>query len=123
MDPTSIEVVAATGGLTGPTTRDRRTIDRNIRRDVLATARYPDLTFVSRTVDGTGPVYAVAGDMTITGMTRPVAVTVRIDGGDLIATSRIHQSDFGIRPYSAMAGAIRLRDDIEFELRLTLPTD
>jgi polyisoprenoid-binding protein YceI len=123
VDPTSIEVVEATGGITGLTTRDRRTIDRNIRQDVLKTARYRDLTFASRSVDGAGPVYEVAGDMTITGRTRPVDVTVRIDGGDLIATSRIRQSDFGIRPYSSMAGTIRLRDDVEFELRLTLPTD
>ena len=60
--------------------------------------------------------------MTITGTTRPVNVDLTVNGSQVNARTSISQKDFGIKPFSAMMGAIKLRDDVEFELTVDLPS-
>jgi polyisoprenoid-binding protein YceI len=64
----------------------------------------------------------VAGNMTITGTTRPVNVSLNVNGTQITAATKISQKDFGIKPFSAMLGAIKLRDDVDFELTVDLPS-
>jgi hypothetical protein len=75
-----------------------------------------------------GPVdfpYLVALELTVRGtaVTRPLAAryenrdgTIRIEG---VGTYRF--SDFGIRPYSAMLGAVRNRDEFHVYVTVNLP--
>jgi len=121
VDSRSIDIVEATGGVKGLSDKDRRDIGKNIDEKVLQTAKYPELKFESTSVSGSEPNFNVAGNMTITGTTRPVNVAVKVDGSAVTATATISQKDFGIKPFSAMLGAIKLRDDVDFELHLTLP--
>jgi polyisoprenoid-binding protein YceI len=83
--------------------------------DFLHCERYPQIRFVSTGASLTGPVdYAVAGDLTIRDVTRPVALRVRYlgtwqtswweDGVDkgpktragFVARTRIDRYDFGV---------------------------
>lgn len=69
----------------------------------------------------------LSGHITIAGVSRPLAVDVAHErAGDHIirarATAAITQSEFGIRPYSAMLGALRVRDMVEIRADLTVPT-
>ena len=65
------------------------------------------------------------GDLTIAGATRPAELTVMIG---LITgrprgtvTTTVVQTDFGIKPYSAMLGALRVRDAVEVRAEVRLP--
>ena len=76
---------------------------------------------VAPTADG----FIVHGDLTIAGTTRPAALTVmtgfttgRPRG---TVTTTVVQSDFGINPYSAMLGALRVRDAVEVRAEVRLP--
>jgi len=122
IDARSIDIVEANGGMKGLSDKDRKDIGKNINDKVLQTSKFPELTFQSTSVSGAEPTYNIAGDMTITGSTRPVNVVLNVTGTDVVATTSISQKDFGIKPFSAMLGAIKLRDDVEFELHLSLPS-
>jgi len=121
IDARSIEIVEAVGGMKGLSDKDRRDIGKNIDDKVLETGKYPQLTFESTSVSGSAPNFNAAGNMTIKGTTRPVNVDINVNGSQVTAKTRISQKDFGIKPFSAMMGAIKLRDDVDFELTVDLP--
>jgi len=122
IDARSIEIVEASGGVKGLSDKDRKDIGKNIDDKVLQTSKFPEITFESTSVSGSEPNFSVGGNMTIVGTTRPVNVALNVDGSKVTATTAISQKDFGIKPFSAMLGAIKLRDDVDFELTLDLPS-
>ncbi|MEO6121330.1 MAG: YceI family protein [Acidimicrobiales bacterium] len=122
IDARSIEIVEAKGGMKSLSDKDRKDITKNIEEKVLQTAKYPELKFESTKVSGSDPNFTVVGNMTIVGSTRPVDVALTVNGSQLTATAKISQKDFGIKPFSAMFGAIKLRDDVDFVLTAELPT-
>jgi len=122
VDARSIDIVEAQGGMKSLSDKDRKDIGKNIDEKVLQTSKFPELTFQSTSVSGSEPSFNVAGNMTIVGNTRPVNVALTTSGTDVMAKTTISQKDFGIKPFSAMLGAIKLRDDVEFELHLSLPS-
>jgi polyisoprenoid-binding protein YceI len=122
IDARSIEIVEAVGGMKGLSDKDRKDIGKNIDEKVLQTGKFPELTFESTSVSGSEPNFNVAGNMTITGTTRPVNVSLNVNGTQITAATKISQKDFGIKPFSAMLGAIKLRDDVDFELTVDLPS-
>jgi polyisoprenoid-binding protein YceI len=122
IDARSIEILEAVGGMKSLSDKDRKDIGKNINEKVLQTSRHPELKFESTSVSGSEPNFNVAGNMTIMGTTRPVNVALAVSGSDVTGTTSISQKDFGIKPFSAMLGAIKLRDDVEFELQVSLPS-
>jgi len=122
VDAKSIEIVEAVGGMKSLSDKDRRDIGKNIDEKVLQTSKHPNLTFESTSVSGSDPSYTAAGNMTIVGNTRPVNVDIKVNGTQVVATTKISQKDFGIKPFSAMMGAIKLRDDVDFEVTVDLPS-
>lgn len=121
IDARSIEILEAVGGLKSLSDKDRRDIDKNINDKVLETGKFPELKFESTSVSGSGSSFNAAGNMTIRGTTQPVNVALAVNGSQVTATTTISQKAFGIKPFSAMMGAIKLRDDVNFELTLDLP--
>jgi polyisoprenoid-binding protein YceI len=122
IDARSIQILEAVGGMKSLSDKDRRDIAKNIDEKVLDTGKFPTLTFESTSVSGSEPNFNVAGNMTIKGTTRPVNVALSVNGSQVAARTSISQKDFGIKPFSAMMGAIKLRDDVEFELTVDLPS-
>ena len=122
VDPSSIEIVEARGGVKSLSDKDRKDIDKNINEKVLETSKFPELKFESTSVSGSEPNFKAAGNMTIKGTTRPVNVDLNINGSTVTARTSISQKDFGIKPFSAMMGAIKLRDDVDFEVTVNLPS-
>ena len=122
IDAASIEIVEAVGGMKALSDKDRKDIGKNINEKVLQTGKFPQLKFESSSVSGSAPKFQAAGNMTIVGNTRPVNVDLNVNGTTVVATTSISQKDFGIKPFSAMMGAIKLRDDVDFELTVDLPS-
>lgn len=95
--------------------RDRRKIEQTIVEDVLHASRHPAICFRAK-LAWSGGVPSVDGDLTLTGRTRPVRVEVRLEGAELVARATLHQPDFGITPYSAMLGTLKIKPDVRVEL-------
>jgi polyisoprenoid-binding protein YceI len=92
--------------------REEREIEATIASTVLRAARFPDIRFTSTDVSRRDDGYDVHGTLTLAGVARPVTVAVRRDGERLVAAVPLHQPAFGIRPYSAMLGTLRVKADV-----------
>ena len=102
----------------------RADVDRSMRApDQLDVARYPTIRFASTRVvaEGDGRL-RVTGRLTLRGVTREVTfpATVALESGTLRgqATVTFLQSSFGYRPYSALLGAIRNKDEVTLHVDL-----
>lgn len=125
VDVDSFEVREGTGGVKPLTDSDRSEIKRNIREKILHTSEHPTITFQSTSVSGSPEALTVDGDLTIMGVTRPATATAAVsDDGDVRGSATVVQSDWGIKPYSALLGALKLADEVAIEVDGTLtPAD
>lgn len=101
--------------------KDRDEIQRRLCDEVFETDRFPEIVYeCSRvTASGSGERYwaALNGNLTLHGVTQVVQVNARvaINGDSLRASGdfSVRQSDFGIAPVTAAAGAIRVKDAVK----------
>jgi polyisoprenoid-binding protein YceI len=104
--------------------KDKKAVDEALKgRDTLDARRYPTLSFRStRTTRAADGALVMTGDFTMHGVTRSVSLPVVLeptaDGVIGTGTLSLKTSDFGIRPYSAFLGAIKVKDEVEIHLRL-----
>jgi polyisoprenoid-binding protein YceI len=88
--------------------------------EVLDSEGHPEIVFKSTAAESIGQGrWAVHGNLTLRGQTRPVTVQVTLKDGRYIGEATVKQTDFGITP-PGKAG-IRAKDEvkIEFDVRLT----
>lgn len=115
-DPKSLRVVCARkDGRDDPGTLssgDIQKVHANIEKDVLEVKRYPEISFRSREVVETERGHRVAGDLTLHGATRPIVAEVVRDGEAYRTEVRLQQPDFGIKPYTAALGALKVKAEV-----------
>jgi polyisoprenoid-binding protein YceI len=64
----------------------------------------------------------VEGDLTLHGTSHPIAFDVSAeDDGTVSASTVIKQTDYGIKPYSTLFGALKVVDDVEISIAVRLP--
>ncbi len=102
------------------TDSDRASIRDNIAGKVLGP---PAIAFRSSGIDPAGGELRVAGELTLAGRSRPTEFVVALDtGGQVTGTLVVRQSEWGITPYRALMGALRVRDDVDVTIDVALPT-
>jgi polyisoprenoid-binding protein YceI len=119
----SFEVREGVGGVKPLTSSDKAEILRNIRDKVLKSREHPTITFRSTSVEGTPEAFTVEGDLTIKGVTRPATVRGQVSGDRLTGSATVVQTHWGIKPYSALLGQLKVADPVEIEFDLEVPAD
>jgi len=104
--------------------KDRIEMEQTMREQVLEIAKYPEIVFVSSNISVTklaeGRYRArVIGDLTFHGATQKnlwITPEVTVSGESLSAKGvfSLKQTDFGIKPFSAAAGTIKLKNELKF---------
>ena len=122
VDAESFEVREGTGGVKPLTDADRAEIKKTLK-EVLHTAQHPTITFRSRRVDGSVGSLTLDGELTIRGVARPVMVQGGVTDGRVVGGATVVQSRWGVRPYSAFFGALRLGDEVRVEFDVALIPD
>jgi polyisoprenoid-binding protein YceI len=112
VDPTSLEVREGLRGVKPLTDKDRADIKKNIDAKVLE--RRP-ISFRSKSAT-VGDRISVTGDLTLGGTTREATFELADSDGRLTGTLPITQSDYGIKPFRALMGALRVRDSVDVEI-------
>jgi polyisoprenoid-binding protein YceI len=115
-DATSLRVVRALRDGTEPgdtlSAGDRRTIEDAVRRDVLESDRHPEIRFRSSRVVDLEDGFDVTGRLLLHGKERDVVIPLRRVEDRYTAEVRLHQPDFGIRSYTALLGALKVKPEI-----------
>ncbi|TVR84945.1 MAG: YceI family protein [Saprospirales bacterium] len=102
----------------------RRQMDRNAY-SALETSSHPEISFDLKDVkEVTESTVRATGDLTISGQTRPVEITVNytVSGNRQVRFSGKHNikfSDFDIDPPTAMLGSVRTGDELELTFDVT----
>jgi hypothetical protein len=99
--------------------RDREDINNNIIKDVLHTDKYPDSVLRSSSVKRKGENYLVKADLSLAGRKQEISFEVRKEVGQRYAADvRLHLPEFGIKPFSALLGAIKIKPDIVVHIEI-----
>ena len=118
VDPSSLRVVCAMrGGQPAPgllSEADQADIERHVRLEVLEAERYPTLRFDSTAIEGG----QVTGQLTVHGVTRTLRFPFTEEAGARVAEVRLDQREWGIRPYRAMLGALKVKPEVRVHVRL-----
>jgi len=110
-DATSLRVREGTGGMQALGDEDKANIEQTIDDDVL---KRHDISFRSTHVDPTDGGLTVAGELTLRGATRPLTFDLAVsDDGALSAVAVVKQTDWGMKPYSGLFGALKVVDEVE----------
>ena len=103
---------------------DRKKLEQAMYQDILEVRRFPEAVFESSAIAvqklGADLMLArIAGDLTFHGVTQAQSIEARVtDMGAMLRASgefSLRQSDYGIKPFSFAAGALRLKDELKFK--------
>jgi polyisoprenoid-binding protein YceI len=119
-DGSSLRVIEGTGGMQSLGDDDKANIEQTIDEEVLKTQA---IAFRSSRVvpAGDGGLH-VEGELTLLGKTKPLAFDVAVgDSGALTCSAVVKQSDWGMKPYSALFGTLKVVDEVEVRIDARLP--
>jgi len=96
---------------------DKEKIAAQIVSEVLHTERHPVVRFLSTEVskrrDGGRDI---TGTLTLCGKSRKLTCTTRVRDGRQVAVIDIHQPDFGIKPFRAMMGTLKVQPRVRVQV-------
>ena len=118
----SLEVLRGEGGVT-PLSAAEKVVVRSNALKSLGVRRFPRISFMADVIEKTNGGYRLTGTLQIHGKARERVIDVRTE--DLGATWRlsceavVRQSDFGVKPYSLLMGAMKVADDVTVSFTAT----
>lgn len=114
-DSGSLRVREGTGGIQSLGEEERSGIDQTIVEEVL---KGTSIAFRSRSVkpaaDGK---LSVEGDLEMAGGINPIAFDLNLsDDGHVAASAVVKQTDWGMKPYTALFGTLKVADEVEVSI-------
>lgn len=92
---------------------------RMLGSEVLDTARFPEITFASTTIEpASTDRWDVSGRLTIHGRTRVITFSVVLLNGKYHGQVLIKQRDFGIEPIRVAGGTVKVKDELKIEFEI-----
>ncbi len=111
----SLEVIRGEGGVT-PLTGPEKILVRSNALKSLDAKQYPRIMFAASDIERITNGYRLTGTVTIHDTSRSQVVDLRVEdqGGNwwLSSETTVRQSEFGIKPYSQLLGALKVADDV-----------
>lgn len=115
-DAASLRVQEGTGGMKALGDDDKANIHKTIDDEVL---KRQDIVFRSTAVQSAagGSRLRVDGELTLAGKTGPIEFDLEVgDDGMLSGAAVVTQTQWGMKPHSALFGALKVLDDVEVTL-------
>jgi hypothetical protein len=97
---------------------DKGKIQQTILDDVLHSSKFAEITFSSTSVKATGDTYQIEGKLTLHGQSKTISFSTKKEGDKQTAEVKLHQPDFGMKPYSAMLGTLKIKPDVLVKISL-----
>lgn len=119
----SLDVLRGEGGMT-PLSGAEKVLIRSNALKTLRAKRFPRAGFVSTAIDRGEDALRASGTLDLNGRTAAQALQVRAeDAGDswrISAEARVRHTDFGIKPYSMLMGAMKVADEVRVTFAATV---
>ncbi len=118
-DPRSFRVIQGTGGVKALGDEEREAIPQTIDEEVLQGRPIEFKSFKVR-ADDAGDQLEIEGDLLLFGVRRLVDVALSVAGdGRIEGSARIRQTMFGVEPYTALFGTLKVADEVEVTVDAT----
>jgi polyisoprenoid-binding protein YceI len=108
-DSASMQVLEGTGGVTSLGEDDKTGIAQTIKEEVL---NGTPIRFRSTSVTAREHGVDVAGELELVGTTRPASFILTTTGDRIAGAATVKQSNWGIKPYSALFGTLKVLDEV-----------
>ncbi len=110
------------GGVKPLSDKDRDEIRKNIDEKVLGGEPISFRSSAVEAAEGDGRL-TVRGQLNLHGQSRPVSFELSVGAdGHVTGTAPLVQSEWGIKPYRGLMGALKVRDSLEVVFDGVLPT-
>jgi polyisoprenoid-binding protein YceI len=115
VDVDALEVSHGEGGLTALSGPEKALARSNALKSLDA-GRFPEINFHAYDIEQTDDGYRLSGTLDIHGTSRPRVVDLRVEdlGGAwrLSCEADVRQTEFGVKPYSMLMGAMKVVDTV-----------
>jgi len=119
-DPGSFHVLEGLHGVKPLTDKDRASIRQDINEKIL---RRSPIRFRSRSVQSRPERLTIQGELELAGASKPTTYQLAVSAESRASgTLSITQSAWGIKPYRAFMGALKVKDQVEIVLDVALPS-
>jgi polyisoprenoid-binding protein YceI len=115
----SLEVREGTGGVQALGDEDKTEIKRTIDEEVLRGGAIEFRSTEVEALDG-GRRLRVDGELSMNGATHPLGFELDVGPGEVSGRATVRQTDWGIKPYSGLFGALKVKDEVEVVGEATL---
>ena len=121
-DSGSLRLREGTGGIQTLGEDERSAIDKTIAEEVL---KGTTIAFHSRSVQSSGDGrLSVKGDLELAGATNPIEFDLSLDDdGHLAGRAVVKQTAWGMKPYTALFGTLKVADEVEVLIDGRLSSD
>ena len=113
--------------------KDRLELERTMRDEVLEVEKYPEILFSSTNISASRLAEGryggrIIGDLTLHGATQKnlwisPETTLSTEGLRAQGEFSLKQTDYGIKPYSAAGGTIKLKNELKFSFDIAAQKD
>ena len=102
--------------------KDRLEMERAMREEVLETARYPEIVFMSTSISASRTAEdqyqaRINGNLSLHGVTRDQLINAQliVNGDSLRAHGEfpLRQTDYNIKPVSVAGGTLKMKDELK----------
>jgi hypothetical protein len=125
-DPTSLTVDGVAHGdrvdANALSAQDKLKIQQTITRELLETARYPRIELEGKLGQADG-LLVLDAKLRLRGIDRTLHIPLRLTALGMTAEIEFAPSQFGIAPYKALGGAIRLQDRVLIRVHVLAERD
>jgi polyisoprenoid-binding protein YceI len=119
-DATSLKVREGTGGIKSLDDDDKANIEQTIDDEVLEGAT---IEFHSSSVEVDGERLRVRGELELGGKSQPIVFDLLLTDDRLAGSAVVKQTDWGIKPYSALFGTLKVADEVTVSIDATTRRD
>lgn len=114
VDSSSFKVLAGHGGVQKLGDEDKRGIEQTIDEEVLLKR---EIKFESSDVKVDGNRLSISGDLTLMTNTHPLTFELEVgDDGRVTGGAVVKQTAWGMKPYTALFGTLKVADEVEVRL-------
>jgi polyisoprenoid-binding protein YceI len=111
----AIEVVGSIDGRS-LSEKDRADIKQNMLKDVLDARRFPKISFRSTAISAS----SIQGVLALRGVEKQIEARLERNAQRIVSKFSIDQTRFGIKPFKALLGALRVKAVVDVEVVLSL---
>jgi hypothetical protein len=98
--------------------KTQATIQQHMEEMTLEVKKFPEISFRSSRVDKLGEgEWKVEGSLSLHGVTKPIALTVKRAGEAYSAHTVLKQTDFGIKPIN-IGGVITVKNELDLDFQI-----